>query len=313
MNRTLTGTIALAVLIGLGACSEKQLVVDSPNSGDTKKVLATPSDAENLLGTYWTRWHNGVYGSTSSIEGMANMFSLQNYSSLANNCQNSHNPFSNAVNDNTPGNTCQGEQSRTYFIMGEVERVAANILTQMDAGLTFGSPAQDLRAKSFAEFLRGLSLGYMALTHDSGAVITTGMAGDDPGKMVGYRALHDSAMAAFQRAIDFATTTAIGSNGFPIPATWIPSPTTYTAAEFVKLIKSYRARIPAQVARDPAERAAADWTAIIADAQGGLTADQLISTTTTNGLSGSFAWRQQYLSFTTWHQMPGFIIGMAEI
>src|SRR5439155_11461579 len=147
---------------------------------------------------------------------------------------------------------------------------------------------------------------------DPGAVITKGMAGDDPGMMVGYREVHDSAMAAFGRAIDFATTTGAGGNGFPLPATWIPSPTTYTAAEFVKLVKSYRARIRAQVARDPAERAAADWAAIIADAQGGITADQQISTTTTNGLSGSFAWRSQYLSFTTWHQMPGFIIGMAD-
>src|SRR5947208_3344650 len=121
----------------------------------------------------------------------------------------------------------------------------------------------------------------------------------------------DSGLVAFQRAIDYASAPVItGSNGFPLPTTWIPSPTSYTAPEFIRLIRSYRARLRANVARTPAERAAADWSAIIADAQNGITTDNIITTSTTAGPTN--AWRNQYESYTTWHQMPAFIIGMAD-
>jgi hypothetical protein len=90
MIRNLIRCTALIAAVGLGACSEKQLTVQNENQGDTKRVLGSPLDAENLLGTYYKRWSSGVYGSTTDVEGMANVMSLMNFSSLANNCQNSH-------------------------------------------------------------------------------------------------------------------------------------------------------------------------------------------------------------------------------
>ena len=334
MIRPLIRYVALASVLGLGlAACERQLAVPNQVAGNTKQVIGTPNDAEALLSSYYKRWSAGVYGSTSDLEGMANVMSLMNFSSLANNCQNSHFPFSNSSNVNSLGNTCQSEQYRLYSVEEEVARVSSNILTAMDSGLTLGTstvPATDarnLRARSFAEFLRGMSLGYISLMHDSGAVVSpkmgTSAADCVPdaitvvctGALRGYREVFDSAMVAFQRAIDYASTptaTLSGqlSDGFPLPATWIPSPTTFSAAEFVKLIRTYRARIRANVARTPTERAAVDWPAEIADAQNGITGDHLITTSTTAGPDNS--WRNQYESFTTWHQMPPFIIGMAD-
>ena len=57
--------------------------------------------------------------------------SLQNYSSLNNECQNSRYPFSGASNSNAPGNNCQGDQANPYFILNEVVRVASNFLTNV--------------------------------------------------------------------------------------------------------------------------------------------------------------------------------------
>ena len=54
--------------------------------------------------------------------------SFENYSSLANNCQNARGGIPRPANDNNISNVCQGEQQRVYFIMGEVTRVATNIL-----------------------------------------------------------------------------------------------------------------------------------------------------------------------------------------
>ena len=148
MTRLVLPCIAFVAVCGLGACTEKSLEVTNPNSGETQRVLGTPDDAENLLGSYYRRWHAGLYGTLNAnnpptnFEGMANVMALMNYSSLANNCQNSRAPFSGATNSNAPGNVCSGEQATPYQIMHEVERVASNFLTTVEKGLQLGSTAQ---------------------------------------------------------------------------------------------------------------------------------------------------------------------------
>jgi hypothetical protein len=77
------------------------------------------------------------------------------------------------------------------------------------------------------------------------------------------------------------------------------------------LIRSYRARFRANVARNPAERAAANWALIIADAQNGFKGDHLNTTSTTGGVGAG--WRRIYDGGSTWHQMPPFIIGMGDV
>lgn len=309
MNRKFLAGAVFAAAISVGAC-ESQLTVSNPNQGETERVLGTPNDAEALIGTYYKRWSSGMYGSGADLEGMANNLSMMNYSSLANNCQNSHLPFTGASNSNEPGNICSGEQRRLYFYMGEVNRVAASFLGQMDAGLTLGTPARNARGRAFAEFLNGLSLGYLALFYDSAAVITAASGPEDRGDLLDYKTLADSSSAAFQRAIDEATKTVTGDQGFPLPSGWLPAPTAMTASEFVKLVRSYRARIMANVARTPAERAGANWTTIVADAAGGITSDHLVTTSTTVGPTNS--WRSTYDGAGLWHQTPAFFIGMAD-
>jgi len=323
MTRKFLRFAALAGALTLGACD---LAIENPTSGDTERVLGSPADAENLISTYFKRWHSGVYGSTGDLEGMASVMSMMNYSSLANNCLNNHAPFANIANGNSPGNVCAGEQSRLYQLMNEVTRVSSNFIKQMDDGLTIGStaPATDMRnirARAFAEFLRGISLGYLAMMHDSSSVISPKMVTTEPdcvdqggvcsGALRPYKEVMDSAYAALDRAILLTNTpaaTLTGTGGFPIPDGWLPSPTAWTTIEFTKLIRSYKARFRANVVRSGAE--AIDWAAVVADAQNGITQDMYLTTSTTTGPSNS--WRSQFDSYTTWHQMPAFIIGMAD-
>lgn len=308
MRRSLTCAAALVAAAGLAAIAGcNQLDVTNPNNPDTKRALATPGDAENLMAGYYKRWHDGLYRTLGNFEGMANIMSFQNYSDLANNCQNARFPFSGAINLNTIGNVCSGEQARVYQYMQEVTRVASTLLAQQDAGLTFGTAGRDARFRAFGEFLRGVSLGYVALFYDSAAVITAKTAGDDASKLLAYTVVMDSAYAALQRAIDAANTP-----GFPaLDANWIPAPASLSGADFVRLIRSYRARFRANVARTPAERAAANWDQIIADAQNGITADHLNVTNATNGPFRT--WVAQYDTYGLWHQMPPWIIGMGDV
>lgn len=316
-RRSIPWFVVLVATVGVGGCD---LNVQNPNAPDTHRVLETPTDAENLMSGYYKRWHDGVFRGLGNLEGMSSVMSYMNYSSLANNCMNTSAPSSLGVlNNNTPGNVCLNEQLRLYQVEEEVVHVESSFLGTLGTTSlqSLGSPKRDLRGQAFAEFVRGLALGYLALFYDSAAVITPAQAvasPPDPGKLVSYKDVRDSALAAFDRAITNATnsTTANGpaSDGFPLPATWIPSPTQFTVAEFVKLARSYKARFRAQTARDTVERAAVDWTQVIADAQNGITADfQNVTNTTTGPFS---TWRSQYDPGSTWHQMPPFIIGMAD-
>jgi hypothetical protein len=332
MIRTLIRFAALAGVIGLAACD---LDIQNPNDPETERVLATPGDLESLLGSFYRRWHDGVYRTTGNVWGMANVQSFENYSSLANNCQNQRAGIPRSANDNSIGNSCGGEQQRVYFVESEVARVASSILTQLE-DLTLGSPARDARAKAFAEFLRGVSLGYLALFYDSAAVISPGMGTTeadclpDPttatcvGALRGYQEVMDSALVALQRSIDHATpASASGVGGFPLPASWIPSSTTFTAPEFIRLVRSYRARLRANVARTPAERTAVDWAAVIADAQNGITArtdgpngiilDHDNITNTTTGPFKTWLNAGAWGNYGLWHQMTPFVIGMADV
>src|SRR5437868_6525207 len=229
---------ALAGVLGASACD---LAVKNPNQPETARVLSNPNDLESFLSKYYIRWHQGMYNTTTNIWGMLIVQSLENYSSLANNCMNQRAAIPRGPNDNSIGNTCAGEQSAVYNRNEEVARVASSVLAQLETG-SLGDPGRDNRAKAFAEFLRGVSLGYTAMFYDSAAVITTKTSAEDPGTLVDYKQVNDSALAALQRAIDYTNT---GAAAFPLPATWIPSTTTFTAPEFVRLIRSYRARFRA--------------------------------------------------------------------
>lgn len=308
MNRSLIRNGLLAGALVVGACD---LAVQNPNQPETERVLQTPADVQNLLSTQYLRWHSAMYGALGNVWGMANVQSFENYSSLSNNCQGQRVGIPRAANDNKVGNGCSGDQRRIYFIAAEVVRTASNVLSRLDQPeFTLGSPAQDARGRAFGQFLRGVALGYMALTYDSTAIITPEMSTEDPGELEGYVEVMEAAMQALQDAIDAASATVTGANGFPLPATWIPGPTSMTSAEFIRLVRSYRARLRAGNARSPAERAAVDWDAVIADAQNGITADHFNTTSTTTGPFNS--WVAVYHTFTTWHQMTPFVVGMAD-
>jgi hypothetical protein len=313
MMRNIIRGAALIALAALGAC-DKQLTVGNPNSPNASQALASPSDLENFLGSYYKRWHTAMYGSQSNVAAMAAVQSFETYSTLSNNCIGQRVGIPRAGNDNSIGNLCTPEQLRVYQIENEVQRVASSVLKQLNApGYSLGGAAQDLRGKAFAQFLRGLALGTLAETYDSTAIIDETMDPADPGKLSGYKEVGAASLDALQKAIDFATASnaATGGNGFPLPTTWIPSSTSFTAAEFIKLAHSYKARYRAGIARTKVERDAVDWAAEIADAQAGITADHDNITSTTGGPGDT--WRSVFDGPGSYQTQPPFIIGMGDV
>lgn len=297
---------ALAGVVTLGACD---LEVINPNQPETERVLATPADVESLLGTTYLRWHIGVYGnSISNIRGMADVMSFENFSSLANNGMGATISIPRPAIDNSIGNGFAAEHRRLYYIPSEAARTASLIIARLDGGLSVGTDAQNARARAFGHFVRGIALGYIAMFYDSAAIITPTMTAQDPGELAGYKEVGAAALQALDDAITFANQ---GAAAFPIPSTWLPSPTSYTAPEFIKLVRSFKARIAANLPRTPAEAADVNWAAVVADAQNGITANFMETMATVGGPFDS--WRRQRNTFSTWHQMSPWVIGMGDV
>ena len=313
MLRTLIRCGAILGAVGLGAC---ELEVLNPNSPTYPTVRGSPKDLENFIGTQYRRWHGRIWGTTANIGQMADVQSFENFSELSNNCQAQRVGIPRPGNDNQVGNGCAGNQSGMFNVQSEVARSVSDALSRMNAGLTFGTPAQDARNRSFAEFLRGVALGYIALYYDSASIITpedplTPLGTAEPGELSGYQDVMTAALDALDAAVAAATAaqSATGANNFPLPANWVNGYTP-TAAQFIQLIRSWKAKFRANGARNPAERAAVDWDQVIADAQNGITADWKVTTNTVTGPTNGFV--GSHYSYGTWHQMTPFIMGMAD-
>lgn len=309
MRIHIRSALILAGALGLGACD---LDVQNPNDPETERVLGSALDVETLAGAQYKRWHEGLYTGSGNVNGMASVMSFENYSALANNCMNQRNPIPRPANNNQVGNGCGGEQLRVYSVMNEVQRTGVNVLERITAPnfSLFGDAVRKKRAEAIAEFARGLALGYLALIYDSSAVITAGMGGEEAGELRGYMEVADSALAGLDRAIAAAQAgAALGT--LEIPTEWIPTSAALSSAEFIRLTRSYKARIRANVARNPAERTAVNWAQVVSDAANGITADHR---NVTNRTTGPFqTWVSLWNVFATWHQMTPFIIGMGDV
>jgi hypothetical protein len=77
-----------------------------------------------------------------------------------------------------------------------------------------------------------------------------------------------------------------------------------------RMLRSYKAKFRAGVARTPAERTAVNWQSVIADATNGITADFVVNANATTGWGASPI--QQLRVSSGWSQMTPMILGMAD-
>jgi len=178
-------------------------------------------------------------------------------------------------------------------------------------GNTLGTPAQDLRARAFGGFVAGADLGWGAMIYDSAAVVNTGMPSDSIPPLSSAQDVVKAALLMLDSALAYATNpAAAGTGGFPLPATWLGG-NAYSATQFARLVRSYRARFRAGVARTPAQRNAVDWQKIIEDTEGGIQEDFLVS------VGGSTGWSLGDLSQIYvdpgWGQISLMYFGMADV
>lgn len=316
---------AVACAVLLAACTEGNVLsVKNNNNPDVARVFSTPAGVESIIGTLYQQLNNGV--NTTNVQAQGHVMSLEGYSTVANFGMNVRAtiPRNPIVNDR--GNQVDGGNLADFSNMQKLARTATNAIMALDkitaAQGTTGSPAEDARDRAFAFFVNGAALGYTALVYDSAAIINETViaadlaidpAGLKPPPLSSYSAVMPAALALMDSALAIANSAvAGGTGGFPLPAGWLNSvtpPGAMSQAQFIQFIHSWKARLRAGVARTPAERAAVNWAAVIADAQAGITAD--VGVTVGGAWKCSYDCSQMYVAIG-WHEMTPMILGMAD-
>jgi len=295
--------LALAFL----ACKDT-LVVENMTDPDRDRALSKPADVEAFIGSTYAQVQNATLGgSNDDLQTQLQVMGMENTSALANFAMGPRGAIPRTPIENTRNSTGSGGNYRDFQVLHRAARMAVIGIARLNV-LTLGSPAQDARARAFARFVQGVALGNLALAYDSAAIVNDN---DDPQADVALSS-YTAVMAGALTELDSAITIARAApTGFPLPTTWINGQPLDTTG-FFRLIRSYRARFRASIGRTPAERAAADWASIIADADAGITADFNVAMNPTAGWDVIWVAQAFATGPANWHQMSQFWMGMAD-
>jgi len=313
-----TLVLGAIVLAGTTACDDV-LSVQNPDQPERERVLSTPADVEQFIANAYAVAHQATLGQGTTVAGGSTNDALQpqllvmgmeNLSGNANFGMAIRGGYPRVFIDNSRGNQTELGQLRDWRFGHRAARMAAIGLQRFNAeGFTSGSAGRDQRAKAFANFVIGVALGNLALAYDSATVPSDA---DDPLQTVfplrHYSEVMDSALMRLDQAIALA-------QGDPepeeLPDSWLNSADELSSMEdFVRLIRSYKARFRAGVARTPTERDAVDWDEVIADVENGIESSYRVNMAFSTGWDVS--WVIQHYLFQSWHQMWQLVVGMAD-
>ncbi|HET9453775.1 MAG TPA: hypothetical protein VFO66_05805 [Gemmatimonadaceae bacterium] len=301
----------MAASISVVACNDS-LDVQNVTSPDITRALSTPAGIEQLVSTGFQQAHLATVA--NNMTPQLNVFGLESYGSVANFGMNTRGGIPRIQVQNERGNATAGENYADYRTLSKVARSMANGIQAIDAmvtaGGTMGSVGRNMRARAFAFFVMGVAHGNLALMYDSVAVLEATTAADVNPPLSGYAAAMARAIENLDSAVAIAGGIATAEVGnFSLPAGWING-NAMTRDQFVQMVRSFRARYRAGVARTPAERAAVNWASVISDATNGLTTDLNITLTNSGGWSHGYI--AQMYTYSGWHMMPANIIGFAD-
>jgi SusD/RagB-like outer membrane lipoprotein len=312
MTTRVSAVSILLVALVAGAC-EDALTAKNYNNPDVIRVFQQPASIEQTMGTGYQQCRN-TEKLTDMTAQMATM-ALESYSQLGN--------FNMGLRGAIPRSPILNNKSAQQSLNGNFSawsrqgRLQANALKQLDAikkerGTALSSTAADLRARAMGFFDIGCNLGYLSLAFDSAAIIDHFMESDFVPELSGYADVNAAALANLDSAIAMASTAGSdGTGGFPTNAGWF-SGTTLSKDRFIQLVRSFKARFRAGVARTPAERQAVNWAQVAADAEGGLQADLVVTIGGTSGWTIGVQTSTFYQD-AGWSQLSPFIYGFADI
>jgi hypothetical protein len=307
--------LALAAGSALAACSTEDLGVSNLTDPDVARSLSTPDGIEAILKNGFQQMFTAT-ATSGSLTPAAEVAAFESYGSVANYNMNVRGGIPRSAIDNQRGNATATENFRDFQQLSLRARTVDNALIALDQlianGGSLGSTAQNLRGRAFGFFALGLGNGKLALMYDSVGVITTDLATSDIPPLVGYQEAMQVALNQLDSAIAM-TQASMAAGTFSLDEEWLRTTDAPIGGDrFLQIVHSLKARLMAGVARTPAERAAVDWAKVAQEASAGITSDVVLALN--SGLGWSYSWLSQMYATedAAWHQMPNWIIGMAD-
>lgn len=311
--RFMTAAVVAGAIVGC----DSVLDVENVSNPDRGRILRLPSDVEALAGAQYQQIISATLGNIARTQTGMLTAGFENSSGLANNGLGPRSGLPRGPIDNGRGNPYQTENFADFTIHSAVARNASDVLVRSRdsafslSGDTAVARQQKQRLFAWTHFVYGLALGNLSLVYDSAGVPRPSDAPLSVSPLEGYAAVNAEALTALDSAIFWATRPGTSS----LPGGWLNGPggAAVTMTDFVKAIRSYKARLRAGVARNPTERAAVNWASVIADATAGISAD--LTVRMDPGQGWDYAWLATTLHYrdVNWHQMPYYIIGMADV
>jgi hypothetical protein len=298
----------------LAGCASDPLSVQNQNNPNADALLSSPGGTETIVSKLVQQMFNGNYGSSDAIWPQTTVMGLESEATVANFGLNSRGAIPRLPIDNVQGNAVQLGNNRDYSFLTRNAVLAARSVNALKAFESSFPASGYARNRAFAFFALGYGLGHLSLIYDSVAVATPASvaAGDTIPGFSSAVVANRTAIAMLDSAVAIAGSAAATSgSGWNIPAIWLASPSSGPSRdEFVRMVRSFRARIRTQVARSSAERLATNWQAVYDDATNGLQADLVVALGPGKGWTN--AWVSQAAVSGGWHQMPYWITGMAD-
>ena len=267
----LLGTLAVA------GCDSFLSVPENPNEPDRERALSNPEDVETLIGgsffQLWSGWQlfnpqMGLINSASSWRSGSFLWGMEQLGKQPREAW-----------PNSPSSRISGFLEGPWGGMyGPISSVNDGLLAIEQQGVEIGEEgARNARARAFAKFVQGTAHANLAVMFDRAFIVTENSdAATDPANAAGnlelqpYAVVMDSAQAMLSEAVQIAE-----SNSFTLEGDWINGHP-MSSGEFVRFIKSMKARKMAQVARTPEERAdvsnggLVDWSKVMQLAEEGI-------------------------------------------
>ena len=319
MRKLATGLLWVAASATM-ACNSDQLTVTNKDQPDVARALATPAAIENLIAGIYSQVHTGLHASSTALDPTFRVEALESYGTVANFGMQVRAAIPRGPITNVRNYVTSSENQRDFSQMERRARDAATGIQALDKLIAGGGTLEqkgttptgrNQRARAFGFFGDGLALGYLALSYDSAAIVHPGTPAPTSLDAVPPLSYHTAVMDTALMMLDTALALASTMPG-NITASWLGQTTDVSGANFVRLIRSYKARFRAAVARTPTERAAVDWDKVIADATAGITADFVVNTTP-NSFNVAFLGAQVFQDDSRgWHEMSPMYFGMAD-
>jgi hypothetical protein len=275
------------------------------------RAVPVPGASETITAALYRRFHQAVQGPPQGLNVQSKAMALESYGQVANFGMVLRATIPRAPISNQPGNQVGLGNNADWSSLSDLMRTSAEavraIEAYMERGATLESLGRDRRALGFARFGHGVALGTLAMGYDSVAMVSPYPAPSFLPAFVAPAVAISDALASLDTAAAIFSDPGVWS----IPAQWVGASGELSPSDFVRLIRSYKAKLRAGVARTPAERAAVDWTAVIADASNGITADHRIALNPFTGWSSSLD-AGTLMTSASWHQVSLMYNGMAD-